>query len=539
MWNCSRDAPPRAAASLSQLPPAPARHGNIAAFAFAGDLVIMRSTRLVPASGHARSYRCLVAALSLLPALVCADTPRDARIPRNQDAAPAAASALEPPPARPHILYVTADDLGWADVGYHGSSIRTPTIDRLARGGARLEHFYVQPFSTQTRAAALTGRYPMRYGLQTMQIQWFSEFALPDDELLLPKALREGGYRTVLIGKWHLGHARRDDLPNQRGYDHFYGHLGGEIDQDKHTDAGGRPDWWRNDKRVKEEGYVTTLLAREAAAVIGRHDSAMPLFMHLSFAAPQAPLRATKPYLDFYTGGDPPLRHYRAMVSAVDAALEQVLKALEKRKMLADTLVIFHAATGGAVKRKFATGDGEPSANAASNGPYRGGRGGLHEGGLRAAALAWWPGKVAPGAVTELMHVVDLYPTLLKLAEVAPQQTKPIDGVDLWATLAQATPSPRSEALLNVEEFRGAIRVGDWKLIVHATLPGQVELYNLRADPSEEDNLAEREPERLRSLHKRLTEYAYEMAPAKYLEELSRPRKAQVPIYWGDNPVRP
>jgi arylsulfatase A-like enzyme len=119
--------------------------------------------------------------------------------------APCAAGAAQPP----HILYVTADDLGWKDVGYHGSSIRTPAIDRLAHGGARLEHFYVQPYSTQTRAAVLTGRYPMRYGLQTMQIQWFSEYALPEDERTLAQALRDAGYRTVLIGKWHLGHSQK------------------------------------------------------------------------------------------------------------------------------------------------------------------------------------------------------------------------------------------------------------------------------------------------------------------------------------------
>jgi arylsulfatase A-like enzyme len=480
----------------------------------------------------------LLALLVLLPALALAQTPRDARIPRvDAPAGPSPGAAQLK--SRPHILYVTADDLGWQDVGYHGSTVRTPTIDRLAKDGARLEHFYVQPFSTQTRAAVATGRYPMRYGLQTMQIQWFSEFALPEDELVLPKALQEGGYRTALIGKWHLGHARKEDRPNARGYDHFYGHLGGQIDYEKKTDRAGRPDWWRNDKRVKEDGYVTTLLAREAAALIAKHDPATPLFMHLSLAAPQAPLQATRPYIDYYTGGDPPLRFYRAMVSAVDGALEQAVKALEKRGMLKDTVVIFHAGTGGAVKRKFPVGDGDTSANVASNGPYKGGRGGLHEGALRAAAFVWWPGQVYQGVVTELVHAVDLYPTLLRLAATVPQQTKPIDGMDMWETIAYGKPSPRQEALLNVEDFRGAIRMGDWKLIQHATLPGKVELYNLRADPSEEDNLAERDPERVRAMQKRLTEYAWDMAPSKYLEELARPRKVEVPIHWGENPVRP
>jgi arylsulfatase A-like enzyme len=226
-------------------------------------------------------------------------------------------------------------------------------------------------------------------------------------------------------------------------------------------------------------------------------------------------------------------------VSAADGALEQALKALEKRDMLKDTLVIFHAGSGGAVKRKYPIGDGEATANVASNAPYKGGSGGLHEGGLRAAAFVWWPGQVQRNVVTGVLHVVDLYPTLLRLAQAAPRQTKPVDGMDVWETLARGKESPRKEALLSVDEFRGALRMEDWKLIQYATFPGKVELYDLRADPSEDDNLAERDPERLRAMQKRLTEYAWDMAPSKYLEELSRPRKVTVPIYWGENPARP
>jgi arylsulfatase A-like enzyme len=451
--------------------------------------------------------------------------------------------ALPGPPValaaeRPHILYITADDLGWKDVGYHGSSIRTPAIDRLAREGARLEHFYVQPYSTQTRAAVLTGRYPMRYGLQTMQIQWFSEFGLPAVERTLPQALKEAGYRTALIGKWQLGHAQKELQPTQRGYDTFYGHLTGEIDYFKKTDRGGRPDWWRNDKRIKEDGYATTLMQREAVGLIGRHDPVTPLFLHISFAAPQAPHQGTKPFLDYYHA-DEELKAYRAMVTSVDAAIGEVLSALDKRGMLERTLVVFHANTGGAVKRKYPMGDGDTPANVSNNGPYRGGRGGLHEGGVRAVALVWRPGEVPAGTITEMTHAVDLYPTLLGLAGALPEQTKPVDGLDLWPTLAQGKPSPRTEVLVNVEEFRGALRVGDWKLVHQATLPGGTELYNLRADPSEEDNQAEREPERVQTMLRRLAEYAWQMAPAGYLQELAKPRKVEAPIYWGENPPRP
>jgi len=449
--------------------------------------------------------------------------------------APCAAGAAQPP----HILYVTADDLGWKDVGYHGSSIRTPAIDHLAQGGARLEHFYVQPYSTQTRAAVLTGRYPMRYGLQTMQIQWFSEYALPEDERTLAQALRDAGYRTVLIGKWHLGHAQKSAWPGRRGYDHFYGHLTGQIDYLKKTDRGGRPDWWRGDKAIKEEGHATALLAREAVAIVSRHDRSKPLFLHLAFAAPQAPHQGAKPFIDYYHGDDRRLRAYRAMISGVDGALAEVLDALRKRGMEEETLVVFHGTTGGAVKREHPIGDGDTDVNVADNGPYRDGRGSLYEGALRALALVSWPGRVQPGIVTELIHAVDLYPTLIEQGGGDLEQRKPLDGMDLWPTIARGEPSPRREALLNVEEFRGAIRVGDWKLIVQATLPSSVQLYNLRADPSEEDNQAERDGERVRTMLRRLTEFAWDMAPAKYLEELAKPRKVEAPIHWRDNPARP
>jgi len=441
---------------------------------------------------------------------------------------------------RPHIVYITVDDLGWKDIGYHGSTIQTPTLDRLAAAGARLEQFYVQPFSSQTRAAAMTGRYPMRYGMQTMQIQWFSRFGVPADERLLPKALKDAGYSTALIGKWHLGHASKEQWPQHRGFDYFYGQLTGEIDYFKKTAHGGALDWRRNDKQLRETEYATTLLGRDAVRLIGRHDARTPLFLWLSFSAPQAPLQAPAELVQRYQDlQDPQVRMYRAMVSAVDAAVEQVVGALDKHGMLKDTLLVFHATSGGAVGHKHPIGDGEVMHATADSGPYRDGRGSLYEGGLRAVAFAVWAEKITAGVVAEPMHAVDLYPTLLRLAGAKLEQPKPLDGMDEWPTISEGKPSPRKEVLLNVEDFRGGIRIGDWKLIRIATLPGRTELYNLRADPSEEDNQVEREPERTQTMLKRLTDYAWEMASSLYLQELARPHQVEMPIYWGDNPMRP
>jgi arylsulfatase A-like enzyme len=432
------------------------------------------------------------------------------------------------------------DDLGWKDIGYHGSTIQTPALDRLAAAGARLEQFYVQPFASQTRAAAMTGRYPMRYGMQTMQIQRLSRFAVPADERLLPKALKEAGYTTALIGKWHLGHALKEQWPHHRGFDYFYGHLTGEIDYFKKTQPGGEPDWRRNDKQIQEAGYATTLLARDAVRLIGKHDAATPLFLWLSFGAPQAPLQAPAELIQRYQDlQDAQLRTYRAMITAVDGAVQQLVSALEQRAMLKDTLIVFHANSGGAVGHKYPIGDGDLAHTSADNGPYRDGHTSLYEGGLRAVAFAVWPDKIQAGVVGEMMHAVDLYPTLLRAAGARLEQTKPLDGIDQWPSISEGKPTTRKEVLLNVEDFRGSIRIGDWKLIRIATLPSRTELYNLRADPSEEDNQAERDSDRAQAMLKRLTELAWEMVPSLYLEELARAHKGDMPIYWNDNPTRP
>jgi len=440
----------------------------------------------------------------------------------------------------PHILYVTVDDLGWKDVGYHGGPVQTATLDRLAAAGARLEGFYVQPFSSQTRAAVITGRYPMRYGFQTMQIQWYSQFGLPADERLLPKALKEAGYRTVLIGKWQLGQARKELWPTRRGFDSFYGHLSGEVDYFEKRNRGGQRDWWQDEKPLKEPGYLTSLLGKRAAGLIARHDPNVPLFLWLAFAAPQAPHQAPPQFLDRYRDlHDTDQRAYRAMISAVDAATAEVITALERRGMLDQTLVVFHSTTGGALPTKYPNGDGDSKTLAASNGPFRDGKGSLYEGGLRAVAFAFWPRRIQAGVVSELIHAVDLYPTFLRVAGARAEQPKPIDGVDQWDTISEGKPSARKEVLLDVEDFRGAIRVGDWKLVRIATLPSRSELYNLRADPSEEDNQADREPDRVQAMLRRLTDFAWEMTPSRYLEDIAHAHRVDMPISWGDNPVRP
>ncbi len=426
---------------------------------------------------------------------------------------------------RPHIVYLLADDLGYKDVGFQGGKIATPNLDKLAASGATLNTFYVQPFSSQTRAALLTGRYPMRYGLQTMSIVPASRFGLPIGERTLAQALKDVGYKTAFIGKWQLGHSKPEFWPTKRGFDYFYGTLSGQANYQVKKIA--KTDWRRNDQPLKEDGVVTQLLAKDAVNVINKQDAATPLFLLLAFTAPGADASAE-------TG-----RGYAAGVSALDGAIGQVIGALEKKKMLSNTLIVFHSDNGGAVPTKFATGDGDVKKSGADNGIYREGKGSLYEGGVRVAALAAWPERIKQKTVvTRLLHVTDMYTTLLNVAGAKLDQPKKLDGFDVWTALAEEQLSPREEILLNVEDFRGAIRVGEWKLILRATLPSKLELFDIANDPEESQNQADVYPDRVKSLLKRLNEYAYEMAVPKYLEEIGQPRGGEIPIYWGDNPMR-
>ena len=439
---------------------------------------------------------------------------------------------------RPHIVYILADDLGRKDVGFNGSSVRTPNLDGLAGAGVVFNAFYSQPFSSQARAALLTGRYPMRYGLQTASIGPSSQYGLPTQERTLAQALKEAGYETALIGKWQLGHAKPEMWPTRRGFDYFYGTLAGNVG----VQAGKTPDedWRRNEQPLQEDGFVTALLARDAVARIENHETRSPLFLLLSLTQPAAPYGAPQAIVDGYREvTDEAHRQYAASVTALDDAVGQVVRALERKKMLQQTLIIFHSDNGGAIPMRFQTGDGDVDKPAADNDIYREGKGSLYEGGVRVVALAHWPDRLQKSVVTSMIHVTDMYPTLLKLAGGKPEQPKKLDGFDVWGSITASSVNPRREMLINVEDVRGAIRVGEWKLIARATLPSRIELFNIANDPGETTNQAETYPDRVRELYGKLNDYAYDMAPAGYLiEESSKGKRGEALISRGQNAPR-
>ncbi|MDB5295253.1 MAG: atsA 16, partial [Phycisphaerales bacterium] len=349
--------------------------------------------------------------------------------------APAAtARAAEPAPARPNVVFLLADDLGSHDVGWRGSAIKTPNLDKLAAAGARLEQFYVQPVCSPTRGALMTGRYPFRLGLQTGVVRPWADYGLPLAERTLPQAMKEAGYETAVVGKWHLGHAAPEYLPTRRGFDHQYGHYNGALDYFTHVRDGGF-DWHKDDQVNHDEGYSTELVGREAARLIRERDKAKPLFLYVPFNGVHAPYQVPPEYAARYPQFQNRRKTYAGMVTAVDDAVGVIVKAIEDQKLGADTLIVFSSDNGGPQPGRIT-----------SNGPFRAGKGTLYEGGVRTCAFATWPGKIKAGsAVDAPLHMVDWYPTLLKLAGAKAEQPLPIDGRDLWPALTAGAPSPHDE----------------------------------------------------------------------------------------------
>ena len=439
-------------------------------------------------------------------------------------AAPVAAAA-----DRPNIVYLLADDLGNADVGWRGGDAKTPRLDKLAEGGAKLDQFYVLPLCSPTRAALLTGRYPIRYGLQLSVVRPWASYGLPVDERTLPQALKEAGYQTAVCGKWHLGHNDPKYLPTRRGFDRQYGCFNGAIDYFTHKRGDGL-DWHRDDKALEEDGYATDLIGREAARLVRGRDKAKPLFLYVPFTAPHDPHQVPDDYKKPYARFPEPRRSYLGMVAAMDDAVGRVVDALDAEGIRGDTLILFCSDNGGNAPGKVS-----------DNGKLRAGKGTLYEGGVRVPAIANWPGKVRPGTVVDQpVHVTDWYPTLLKLGGAKLDQPLPLDGHDVWPVISDGRKSPRQEVLLNTTPAAGAIRVGDWKLVLNgaraqkeaggaeqapakaAALPPEkmgpesTELFDLAADPGEQTNLAAKHPDKVAELKAKLAGYAKAAAPPRY-----------------------
>lgn len=408
--------------------------------------------------------------------------------------------------AQPNFVYFLVDDLGHTDVGFTGSNeIRTPNIDRLAKEGAVLDSFYVQPVCSPTRSSLMTGRYVAHTGVYTI-VRPGATWGLPLAERTLALALREAGYATAITGKWHLGEFQDDYKPLHRGFDHQYGHFFGAIDYFTHV-RDGKDDWYRDDQPLKEEGYSTHLVTKEACRLIAEKPADKPLFLYVPFNGVHSPFQVPDSYKTAYPNLKGTRQTIAAMVSSVDEAIGKIVSALEEKGLRKDTLIMFSSDNGG-------PGPGVVSDNT----PLRAGKGTIYEGGVRVCAFANWPGHIPSGQVIkEPMHVIDWYPTLLKLGGASPEQKLPVDGKDLWPTLTQGAKSPHDAVLIvGGKPHMRAVRMGDWKLLVNASeadaeesrgddkTTGKVELYNLAEDIGESKNLATQMPDKVKEMRAKL-----------------------------------
>ena len=384
--------------------------------------------------------------------------------------------------AKTNILFMIADDLGWNDVGYHGSEIATPNIDALVRKGVEIDRYYAFPVCSPTRAALMTGRSPIRMGIDS---PIGPNGGLPLDEHLLPETLRAAGYQTLMTGKWHLGLERAASHPHNRGFDRSHGHLGPAVDYFTHIWNGGL-DWQRNGEALREEGYSTELIVREAVSLIVGRDKSKPMFLYVAFNAPHTPLQATEKYLDRYAGiADVNRKHFAAMVSAVDDGVGAILDTLRAEGLDKDTIVVWVSDNGGNERA------------GADNSPFRGGKGNVFEGGIRVPGTIYRHGVLEGRKFTRQITAHDWFPTLAAAVGVKPQNAKKFDGLDMWAVLADGAEPARGDTIIGVDGHYAIFRDG-WKFVEYTPRNGTettTHLFRIEDDPNEEHDFIDEKPD--------------------------------------------
>lgn len=398
----------------------------------------------------------------------------------------------------PNIVILLADDLGWADVGFHADRMKTPHLDALAKGGAELDRFYVCPMCTPTRAATLTGRYPIRFGLARAVIPPWRDYGLDTTEVTMAKALREVGYaHRGIFGKWHLGHAEKKWLPNARGFTEFRGHYNGAIDYFS-LEREGERDWHHNGQPSNQTGYATDLIADAAAAFIQKHaGEEAPYFCYVPFNAPHSPFQAPEEYLKAVTNKSNKVEQtLAAMIHCMDDGIGRILTAVKESGEEDNTMVWFFSDNGGVKKVK------------SNNRPLRGDKLSAFEGGIRVPACVRWPagGIPAGSKVTVPLSCMDIFPTVLHLSGVEESAGKPFDGVDVFDVIA-GTRKQLERPLFFYHGQSGeevsAIITGKWKLVIEKgpdlrdgfVKAHQHFLFAIQKDPNEKKDLAKKHPE--------------------------------------------
>ncbi|XP_069832909.1 arylsulfatase J [Dendropsophus ebraccatus] len=461
---------------------------------------------------------------------------------------------------QPHIIFILADDQGYRDIGYHGSEIRTPTLDKLASAGVKLENYYVQPICSPSRSQFITGRYQIHTGLQHSIIRPSQPNCLPLDNMTLPQKLKGIGYATHMVGKWHLGFYRKECMPTHRGFDSFFGSLLGSGDYYNHykCDSPGTCgyDLYENDNAAWEHDrgiYSTEMYTQRVQDILASHDPEKPIFLYIAYQAVHSPLQAPGNYLENYKSiTNVNRRRYAAMLSCLDEAVNNITTALQKYGFYENSLIIYSSDNGG-----------QPMAGG-NNWPLRGSKGTYWEGGIRAVGFVHSPFLKVKGHVCkELIHITDWFPTLVTLAGGEIEEDMKLDGYDIWETISEGKRSPRIDILHNIDPMyikarngswnagfgiwntaiQSAIRVNQWKLLtgnpgngdwvppqsfsniglnrwhnerVSLTNGKSLWLFNITADPYERVDLSERYPDIVKQLLRRLAQFNKSAVPVRY-----------------------
>ncbi len=420
-------------------------------------------------------------------------------------------TSLSPAAEQPNIVLILADDLGWGDVGYHGGKIATPNVDRLAAEGVRLENFHVAPLCSPTRAGLMTGRWPIRYGMGAAVITPWRKWGLATTEHTIADMLGAAGYRRRgCIGKWHLGHYRPEYLPRRRGFTFFYGHYNGAFDYFTHKRED-ELDWHRNEETCHDEGYSTGLIGREAARFIEASNPGEPFFLYVPFNAPHTPFQAEEEDIEKYAQiENKKQRIYYGMVDSMDQAIGRILAAIDSKGITENTFVLFLSDNGGI------------SMIPGSNGPWRGSKGNVYEGGIRVPAVVRWPAGIKGGRKLDgLAGYIDVYPTLKALAGSTANSPNELDGINLLPILRSEADAPQRDWFSYIAQGtpgKLALTEEPWKLVLVNGTPDQadlakpegppaVELFNLDKDPAEKTNLLEKQPERAAAMLERLRKH--------------------------------
>ena len=414
----------------------------------------------------------------------------------------------------PNFVILLADDLGYGDLGCYGHpTIRTPHLDRMAAEGIKLSQFYAAPVCTPSRAALLTGRLPIRSGLNQV-LYPTSNGGISDVEITLAQVLQARGYATSCIGKWHLGHLPAY-LPTRHGFDHYFGiPYSNDMDVKK---SGHPPIPLLRDEKIIEQPVVQETLTlrytREALSFIRNHHAtahAQPFFLYVAYTFPHIPLHAGKAF-----HGKSPRGLFGDVVEEIDWSVGQILAALRDEGLADSTLVVFTSDNGPWLIQKLHGG---------SAGLLREGKGSTWEGGVRVPCLAWWPGTIMPGRTAlDLASELDLFPTCLDLAGAKIPEDRPIDGVSLVPLLRGTGPGPRTHLFYYHDAELFAVRRGPWKLHRKTIDPASTQekvqthdpplLFHLTTDPSEQFNVADRHPDVVEQILKDIEEHQRGLKP--------------------------